>query len=110
MTQAINNIIRNRIVLAALFIGIAGIASAGAPGPYEDGAIDRSVMLMAPTASLAPAPQLSPAEIRNAVSIRMDRAADQGVVVDRASVDGIGLDVVQQERLVEAPLQYGTSD
>lgn len=103
MTEAINKIIRNRILLAALFIGVAGIASAGAPGPYEEGALDRSVMLIAPTASVEPALQLSPAEIRNAVSVRMDRAEQQGFDVDRAAVDGIGLDQPMKERLVEAP-------
>lgn len=35
---------------------------------------------------------LSPAEIRNAVSISMDELELQGIDVDRAAVDGIGLD------------------
>lgn len=104
MTQAINKIIRNRIVLAALFIAVAGIASAGAPGPDVDSVLDRSMMLISPAASVEPALQLSPAEIRNAVSVRMDRTEQQGFDVDRAAVDGIGLEQRKQESFVEAPL------
>ena len=103
MTQPIAKIIRNRIVLSALFIGVAGIASAGAPGPYKDKALDRSVKLIAPTRGADPALDLSPAEIRNLVSIRMDRAAEQGFDVDRAAVDGIGLEPRRPESFVEAP-------
>lgn len=104
MTRTTQIKIRNGLIGAALTLGLASLASAGAPGPFGGTAIDRSVMVISPDGRFDPAPQLSPAEIRNAVSVRMDRAADQGVAVDRASVDGIGLDVVQQERLVEAPL------
>jgi hypothetical protein len=103
MTQVTHKIVRNRIVLATLFLGIAGIASAGAPGTYQDGALNNSVRLIKPTFRESPAPQLSPAEIRNAVSIRMDRAAEQGFEVDRAAVDGIGLERRRRETLVEAP-------
>lgn len=103
MTPVTQTKIRHRTLLAALFIGVAGIASAGAPGPSADSALDRSVMLIAPDASVKPALRLSPAEIRNAVSVRMDRAEQQGFDVDRAAVDGIGLDQPMNERLVEAP-------
>lgn len=95
--------IRNSLVGAAILVGIAGIASAGAPGPTDGFALDRSVMLISPEDKFDPMPQLSPAEIRNAVSIRMDRAERQGFDVDRASVDGIGLEQGTEERLVEAP-------
>ena len=103
MTQATHKIVRNRIVLATLFIAVAGIASAGAPGPYEDGALNRAVTLIKPNINDDPSPQLSPAEIRNAVSIRMDRAEQAGFEVDRAAVDGIGLTPRRRERVVEAP-------
>ncbi|WP_298914247.1 hypothetical protein [uncultured Algimonas sp.] len=39
-----------------------------------------------------PKPELYPAEIRNAVSIDLDRLAEQGAPVDQANTDGIGLD------------------
>lgn len=105
MTHVISYKIRNIFVGAAILVGIAGIASAGAPGTVDSFALDRSVMLISPDERFDPIPQLSPAEIRNAVSIRMDRAASQGFDVDRASVDGIGLERASQERLVEAPLR-----
>lgn len=104
MTHATRYRIRNSLVGAAILVGIAGIASAGAPGTVEGGVLDRSVMLISPDARFDPVPQLSAAEIRNAVSVRMDRAAEQGFNVDRASVDGIGLERAEQERLVEALL------
>lgn len=90
--------------MVAILLGVAGIASAGAPGYSDRSAFDRSVMLISPDDRFDPIPQLSPAEIRNAVSVRMDRAAAQGFDVDRTSVDGIGLERAPQERLVEAPL------
>jgi len=102
MTHAKRHKIRNSFVGAAILVGIAGIASAGAPGTMDRFSVDRSVMLISPDDQFDPAPQLSPAEIRNAVSIRMDRAASQGLDVDRASVDGIGLNQADEERLVEA--------
>lgn len=95
---------RNILVFAAALVGTASIASAGAPGPYDRSVLDRSVMLISPDDRFDPTPQLSPAEIRNAVSVRMDRAVEQGFDVDRPSVDGIGLEQPTQERLVEAPL------
>ncbi|WP_189497007.1 hypothetical protein [Algimonas arctica] len=105
MTHATRYKIRNSLVSAAILLGTAGIASAGAPGMADNFALDRSVMLISPDARFDPAPQLSPAEIRNAVSVRMDSAAEQGFEVDRASVDGIGLEQESKERLVEAPLR-----
>jgi len=94
--------------MIAVLLGIAGLAAAGAPGSADGRVLDRSVMLISPDDRFDPVPQLSPAEIRNAVSVRMDRAASQGFDVDRASVDGIGLEQTiygqnDEERLVEAP-------
>lgn len=105
MTHRTRYKIRNSFVGAAIFVGIASIASAGAPGPLDSFALDRAVMVISPDERFDPTPQLSPAEIRNAVSVRMDRAASQGFDVDRASVDGIGLERAAEERLVEAPLR-----
>lgn len=105
MTHAIRYRIRNSLVGAAILVGIAGIASAGAPGTLDGSVLDRSVMLISPDSRFDPTPQLSPAEIRNAVSVRMDRAVEQGFDVDRASVDGIGLERAAEGRLVEAPLR-----
>lgn len=90
--------------MAGIIIGTTSIAHAGAPGHAADRNFDRSVMLISPTAPLNSLPHLSPAEIRNAVSVRMDRTAQQGFTVDRASVDGIGLERATKERLVEMPL------
>jgi len=101
MTRTLSHKCHYSLLLGALIIGAASIAHAGAPGHADDRNFDRSVMLISPAASFDPAPQLSPAEIRNAVSVRMDSAAEQGFSVDRASVDGIGLEATE-ERLVEA--------
>lgn len=94
--------------MIAVLLGIAGLAAAGAPDSTDGRVLDRSVMLISPDHRFDPVPQLSPAEIRNAVSVRMDRAASQGFDVDRASVDGIGLEQTtygqnDKGRLVEAP-------
>lgn len=35
---------------------------------------------------------LSPAELRNAVSIQLDTLAEQGIEIDRRTYDGIGLE------------------
>lgn len=78
---------------------MAASAQAGAPGMTPLSGTDGSVLLLPPINPVETAPQLSPAEIRNAVTIRMDSLAAQGIEVDRASVDGIGLNT--SDRIAE---------
>lgn len=69
--------------------GFAVSASAGAPGLTDGSAEPEGLILQQePTEDIAP---LSPSEVRNVMSVRMDWQAAQGFEVDRASVDGIGL-------------------
>ena len=98
-----SHIICAGIVTAALFTGIAGMASAGAPGSYDDMPAMNSVVLISPEDTVQPALDLSPAELRNAISIRMDEAAEQGFDVDRAAFDGVGLEPDAVDRVAEAP-------
>jgi len=107
MTQTTSHPIRSHlicagIVTAALFTGIAGMASAGAPGSYDDMPAMNSVVLISPENTAQPALDLSPAELRNAISIRMDEAAEQGFDVDRAAFDRVGLEPVTNPRFVDA--------
>lgn len=73
-------------------------AQAGAPG-YDQN--DATVVIIQPDTSFQVMRHRSPAEIRNAVSIRMDALAAQGIEVDRAAVDGIGLESYE-DKWVEA--------
>jgi hypothetical protein len=78
---------------AAAVAGFAVSAHAGAPGPD----LGESVLVQ-PSAMPAYA-ELSPAEIRNAASVRADTLAAQGIIVDRTELYGVGLPA---ERIADA--------
>lgn len=84
--------------MTSIVLGLlAASAQAGAPGPLSD---TQSVRITPPMIDAEPGPRLYAAEIRNAVSVRMDTLAEQGIAVDREAVDGIGLEA-EDDRLVE---------
>lgn len=91
MTRTSKIRLQQHIIFGTLIAAMAGLAHAGAPGSLDDPEFGQTMMLIQPDTEFDPAPDLSPAEIRNAVSVRMDRLEAQGFRVDRASVDGIGL-------------------
>lgn len=97
MTQRLSS--RFRTALATVTLGLlAASAQAGAPGPNTG---DTSFRILPPLIDTPDTPKLYAAEIRNAVSVRMDALEEQEIEVDRESADGIGLDVAD-DRIVEA--------
>ncbi|MGB3457548.1 MAG: hypothetical protein WBG08_13410 [Litorimonas sp.] len=64
-------------------------AQAGAPGPQDE---DGAIVVILPDGPQVYAADLSPAEIRNAASIRADLLEARGISVDRTALFGIGLD------------------
>ncbi|MGB6231169.1 MAG: hypothetical protein WBF53_13695 [Litorimonas sp.] len=68
-------------LIAGSTAALTSSAFAGAPGPSMDEAETPDMR-----------PTLSPAEVRNAVSVHMDALAARGIRIDRAAHDGIGLE------------------
>lgn len=99
MKKALTHPLRHAGIMALVMTG-STFAHAGAPGVSGETVSERSTVLVKAATQIETPQELSPAEIRNAVSIRMDRLAAQGIEVDRAAVDGIGLEP-ESDQMVE---------
>ena len=99
MTQGFRRVFKSKTLIITGLALFTATAQAGAPGIEDLSGSDGSVLILAPLQPIKTTPDLTPAEIRNAVSIRMDTLAAQGIEVDRAAVDGIGLN--QEDRIAE---------
>lgn len=61
----------------------------------------RTAISYSPVEAIEPRGYLSPAEIRNAIQLEVDRLRAAGIDIDPADLDGVGLDVSSEDELRE---------